>query len=68
MSKYRIIKLGDTNTYKVQKKIWFFFWIDKMGAIFPITSLVEAREYVELFENGDKYRESLKSCKNTVVE
>ena len=69
MNKYRIIKRGNTDNYVVQQEFrWIFwiFWINRMGAFIPI-SLKEAREYVKMFQDSDKYAQALKAP-NTVVE
>jgi hypothetical protein len=65
MSKYRIVKLGDTNSYMVQEKVFWFFWHTRMGDIISL-SLPEAREYVTIFEKSDEYQKA-KKAKNTIV-
>ena len=66
MSKYRIVKRGETECYMVQERILGFFWVPKMGSVIYI-SLKEAREYRKLFEDGDIFQQKL-NAKNKVVE
>lgn len=66
MNKYRILKKGDTDSYIVQKRFLRIFWLDRMGAVIPL-SLKEAREYIEMFKADDKYSKALRAP-NTVIE
>lgn len=66
MNKYRIVKLGDTDTYLVQKRFLWVFWLNRMGNIIPLT-LHEARIYKQMFIEQDEYNAKLRK-KNIVVE
>ena len=54
MSKYRIIKAKDAEIYRVQQQYFWFFWVNRMGAVIPITSIEDARRYMEMFKKDDE--------------
>ena len=66
MSKYRILKLGNSDQYLIQKKIWFF-WYTVMGNYLGVYSIEEARLWLKYYNKKEASLAALKAP-NSVVE